>query len=404
MVEFSCQFKQDDLVKKSTKELLDLYKKFNNIFLNFYGYATLMALMGYSQDNALYKKADRTLKEKTRNCPEKFAEYLVTLTNPQQRLKSKDFELEILKITKDVKKSANNTKFKIKKNYKDKIDRLKEKWEWMTFDFTNNSRMNDDYLVNLIFEKFKIDIDGKIEEIKNYEKITKKEFNKLAKKLKLNKEEISSFQFISDLGYYKWAREYGFQGSYYNLKFLQDEIGRRKKLNSLENKYLLVDELKYLSDEELKKIAQERMKFSFMIYDIKKGLQSLVGKATRDRFEKIKFTKLEIDKKLEKIKGTPARAGIVKGVVKIVNTSEDMFKMKKGNILVSVATTPEIIVAMKKAAGIITDEGGITCHAAIVSRELGIPCVVGTRMATQVLKHGDMVEVDANKGIVKLIK
>ena len=59
---------------------------------------------------------------------------------------------------------------------------------------------------------------------------------------------------------------------------------------------------------------------------------------------------------------------------------------------------------MRRAKAIITDEGGLTCHAAIISRELGIPCIIGTKIATKVLKDGDMVEVDANKGIVKKIK
>ena len=62
------------------------------------------------------------------------------------------------------------------------------------------------------------------------------------------------------------------------------------------------------------------------------------------------------------------------------------------------------MLACRKAAAIVTDEGGITSHAAIVSRELGIPCIVGTQYATKILKDGDLVEVDANKGTVKKIK
>ena len=67
-------------------------------------------------------------------------------------------------------------------------------------------------------------------------------------------------------------------------------------------------------------------------------------------------------------------------------------------------TRPDFMPLMRKAKAVITDEGGITCHAAIVSRELGIPCIIGTKIATKVLKDGDMVEVDANKGIVRKIK
>jgi pyruvate,water dikinase len=66
-------------------------------------------------------------------------------------------------------------------------------------------------------------------------------------------------------------------------------------------------------------------------------------------------------------------------------------------------TRPEFVPLMKKASAIVTAEGGITCHAAIVSRELGIPCVIGTKNATKVLKTGDEIEVDAEKGIVKIL-
>ncbi|NCF75260.1 MAG: hypothetical protein GWO87_02115 [Xanthomonadaceae bacterium] len=67
-------------------------------------------------------------------------------------------------------------------------------------------------------------------------------------------------------------------------------------------------------------------------------------------------------------------------------------------------TSPDYIAGIKKASVIITDEGGLTCHAAIVSRELNKTCVIGTKIATKVLKDGDLIEVDANKGVVKILK
>lgn len=78
--------------------------------------------------------------------------------------------------------------------------------------------------------------------------------------------------------------------------------------------------------------------------------------------------------------------------------------MKKGNILITGMTRPEILPVIKLASAIVTDEGGITCHAAIVAREFNIPCVVGTLFATKVLKDGDVIEVNANQGIVRKIK
>ncbi len=81
-----------------------------------------------------------------------------------------------------------------------------------------------------------------------------------------------------------------------------------------------------------------------------------------------------------------------------------MDQMKEGDILVAGQTRPFFMPAIRKAGAIVTDEGGITSHAAIVARELKKPCVIGTRIATEVLKDGDLVEVDADNGVVKILK
>ena len=74
--------------------------------------------------------------------------------------------------------------------------------------------------------------------------------------------------------------------------------------------------------------------------------------------------------------------------------------MQKGEVLVTEMTTPDFVPAMKKAVAIITNTGGMTCHAAIVSRELGVPCIVGTKNATSVLHDGQLITVDAVMGKV----
>ncbi|MFA4834168.1 MAG: PEP-utilizing enzyme [Patescibacteria group bacterium] len=104
------------------------------------------------------------------------------------------------------------------------------------------------------------------------------------------------------------------------------------------------------------------------------------------------------------VKGAPAYPGKVKGIVVVHTSWTKSLKIPAGSVIVSGMTNPQIISALKNAAAIITEEGGLTCHAAIISRELKIPCIVGTGNATQVLKDGDRVEVDANKGIVIKIK
>lgn len=86
-----------------------------------------------------------------------------------------------------------------------------------------------------------------------------------------------------------------------------------------------------------------------------------------------------------------------------MNSDEAIQKMKKGDILIAPYTAVEYVPAMKKSAAIITETGGITSHAAIVSRELNIPCVIGVKDATKILKDGQKLEVDADKGLIKLI-
>ncbi len=98
------------------------------------------------------------------------------------------------------------------------------------------------------------------------------------------------------------------------------------------------------------------------------------------------------------LKGEPASPGTASGDVIIINNPRDVGKAKKGQILVTEMTTPDFVPAMKKVAGIITDKGGQTSHAAIVSRELGVPCIVGTNIATKMFKAGDIVTLNGTTG------
>ncbi|WP_295150716.1 phosphoenolpyruvate synthase [uncultured Peptoniphilus sp.] len=115
------------------------------------------------------------------------------------------------------------------------------------------------------------------------------------------------------------------------------------------------------------------------------------------------ITTLE-EKKEEKLvtlcKGLPASPGIGRGKVKLIKDISEINLVEEGDVLVTAMTNPDMVPAMRKCAGVVTDEGGRTCHAAIVSRELQIPCIVGAKSATKSLKTGDTVTVDAVRGIV----
>ena len=100
------------------------------------------------------------------------------------------------------------------------------------------------------------------------------------------------------------------------------------------------------------------------------------------------------------VRGLGASPGMASGTVKIILDIDELDKIKDGDIMVTTMTTPDMVPAMRRASGIVTDEGGVTCHASIISRELGIPCVVGTGDATATLEENSGVTLDGKKGLV----
>ena len=110
-----------------------------------------------------------------------------------------------------------------------------------------------------------------------------------------------------------------------------------------------------------------------------------------------------ITSEVKELRGVVVSSGKITGKVRIMLSPRNNL-VEEGEVLVAPMTSPDYIVAMRKASAIVTDVGGLMSHAAIVSRELKKPCIVGTKIATKVLKDGDLVEVDAEKGIVKIIK
>jgi phosphoenolpyruvate synthase/pyruvate phosphate dikinase len=145
---------------------------------------------------------------------------------------------------------------------------------------------------------------------------------------------------------------------------------------------------------------QKRKEFC-LVYQDKFGERIFRGKEAREIYSQIARDK---DKYTQVINGVCASIGKTIGNVIICSSLKDIANFKEGHILVTSMTRPEFMPAMKKAIAIVTDEGGITCHAAIISRELGIPCVIGTKNATKLLKNGNLVEVNANHGVVKILK
>ncbi len=197
-----------------------------------------------------------------------------------------------------------------------------------------------------------------------------------------------------------------------DIRFYAISILRNLYSQAALRREMTLAELVYLLDEEILDLLRRPAKISYYQKIIKNRIKGYVlikkGKNIKIKTEKSKLiAKITIssDKSGEGlIKGVPAFGGKVKGKVKIVKNNNDLRKVKKGDIMAAVFTRPHYLSVMKKTKAIITDEGGITSHAAIVAREFKIPCIVGTKIATQALKDGDLVEVDATHGVVNILK
>ncbi len=181
------------------------------------------------------------------------------------------------------------------------------------------------------------------------------------------------------------------------------EAARRLNIKANLVGYLTCDELPRVVSGAMTVPANLLLREHFCLYDATEKMPRVLSGSSAKRLLALRYHP-EIVRSVETIVGQTAQPGVVRGTVRIINQLSDISRMKKGNILLSVATSPDLVPAMRKAAGIVTERGGIISHAAIVSRELGIPCIIGTKFATRVLKDGDRVEVDATKGVVKLLK
>lgn len=170
-------------------------------------------------------------------------------------------------------------------------------------------------------------------------------------------------------------------------------------------RYLRADEIiKYLKNDGRpnRKELIARKKY-YVLYCSEKGTFVITGQDAAQIRQAIAKKEAQLTQG-NTILGKSAFKGKARGSVKIVISLDDLKKTKKGDIIVCHMTQVSFTPYLKKCAAIITDEGGVTCHAAIISRELGIPCIIGTKIATKVLKDGDLVKVDAQKGIMKIIK
>ncbi len=181
-----------------------------------------------------------------------------------------------------------------------------------------------------------------------------------------------------------------------------NEVSRRYRIPKQELLYLTNKELeRALKNATFDRATLRERRQRCLIITTPSGEHIFSGTAI-DAIKKEQFEDVMVSG--SEVRGISASVGRARGIVRIVATHDEIAKLKTGEILVANQTTPDYISAMRRAAAIVTEQGGITSHAAVVSRELGKPCIIGTGTATKIFKTGDRVDVDADKGIVRKLR
>ncbi len=292
-----------------------------------------------------------------------------------------------------------------KKEYSGLLKKVKKhvnKYCWIPISFQKEA-WDLEFYVGLLQSYIKENYNWKKrrEEIHNLQKEKKEQKKQLEKEID---EDTSRLIAILRAGaYIRLYRANIFSLVLYSAFPILEEIGKQVGRERKELQWLTAKEINdaLLNNQQLKKETTTR-KECFVIFIEQKQYKQYEGKKAQEIIEK-ESPKEEV-KKGNEIKGMCAYPGKVQGVVRIIFDAREMRRMNKGDILVCKETNPDLVLLMERAGAIVTDEGGVTSHAAVVSREMKKPCVIGTKIATKVLKDGDIVEVDAENGMVKKIK
>ncbi len=396
-----------DLSKISDKEL---YKLFEEFYLQY----LLVGSTAYMTDSFMSTGAEDwleslILKELPDNANK--MDFVRDLTSPVHLSFILEAEYKLLKIalkvlTKFPNKlpSLNNLKKNYPEVYRD-LKRYENNFHWI-----NNNYYNVHYIdVNEVYEKI-TKIINEAEKNKNTlkrlldEKESELENVKNKRKKLIESLPLSDFmKNVLDIAmlFSKWKdiRKSGVLiGMCYFDMFLE-EISKRVKYTKKQLTFTIFDEIKgiLLDKKDMKKEISKRQKKCFFAVTTK-GYYIVSGEGAQKYF---KYSQSEDNKNVTEIRGVVASTGHARGRVRIIKKTHEMKDFKNGEILVTNQTTPEFVSIMKKAAAIITEQGGITSHAAVISRELGIPCIIGTKNAASVLINGETVEVDCEKGIIR---
>ena len=373
-----------DIAKLSDSKLLSLYYEWYNAYIDEYGIAIgIQDAFSMHAENFLIPHFKQVIEEKGYH--KKFDDYFLTLTSP----------VDESFITREYKE-----RLKLLKKPKKDIERHAKKYHWLQNNYAMNIYLDADYFSEQLGEISGTNVKKELKRLSSNISGIKIKKKSLIKKLKLGKKSINLIKITEAFAYMQDERKkYVLMASHYHSLFME-EAGRRIGFERELMEYTFIHELRdILKGKISRKLLKER-KNGVLVIQTLKGYEVFSGKAANYINDNVLNKEKE---KSDYVKGTVACKGRIKGRAKIVLKIHDIVNVEEGDVLIASMTRPEFIPAMKKASAIVTDEGGITSHAAVVSRELKKPCVIGTKRATKIFDDGEIIEVNAITGVVRRV-
>jgi phosphoenolpyruvate synthase/pyruvate phosphate dikinase len=363
---------EDDLSSLSDSDLSNIWTEFHRLTDIFWSHSGLPELSNYGSAELLEVKLKGVIPD------DKIGMALEILCAPEEMSFYQKEEIDLLE--------------------SDNIEDHQKKYFWLKNSYANIEVLSVDFFKKRKKEiplDFKERVDKRLSEVK-------REKNLLQKKYKIPQDYRDMGDAIGNCIVWQDERKKEIWIYLYYENVLLQEMAKRRNLD--EN--LLV----FGTHEEIFKIFSGEMLIDKLIPRLDStGIYADDNKVEVLEPQKSLFywdTYVEVKEGLgvDEFKGVIASKGKARAKIKIILDPHGDIDFEEGDILVTTMTTPEFVFIMKKSSAVITDHGGITSHAAIVSRELGKPCIIGTKIATKVLKDGDEVEVDADNGVVRIIK
>lgn len=288
------------------------------------------------------------------------------------------------------------------------LESIQHSFHWIQNNYKNVDALPIEFFAGQLLEllqKERHALIGELSELNESVEKHQKECAQIKDRNILSVEDFDKLLWIGKIGWWVDRRKkYNLIANYYIGKHLE-WLCQKYKLSYADADFLLPSEIEKIGNGNatVEDFAiSERKNGGIHMYDIDGNETIISGDEAREFWSIINP---EIKRHAsDEIRGMIAHKGKICGTVRIVMDAHNPGNFNDGDILVTGMTRPDFLSLMKKAGAFVTDEGGITCHAAIVARELKKPCIIGTRISTQVLQDGDWVEVDADKGIVKILK